>query len=726
MSLAIDPGGRPLGVQEAYDALGDYASTYGELPLRLLLHAAVPQSFRADLLNLLKVNFVPEAGDDLSVDADVLLSPLVEATAAGYFRLDPEVRRQSLDLLDAVYRSDGSQRSVRVARFLIAWLDQLEQAGAAGMDPLLVEYAAIQRWVALALIDPSAVAAALAGSLRDSLAEGETAVRARLGGIAAALSIPLSGHQPLLSYAQGIDALRTGNADEARRLLEPLGDSEIRIGDVTLRPVADLLDAYLPRERKQPSLGPGAGTEEPISTCGPGAILINVPPPPDLFIGREPEFEQARAALLQPLTVDEGSRWDSAKRDDVEDVDTKGSAAGPLIIALLGLEGIGKFTLARALVHDPHIRERYTDGIVWLGEDGSGCPRQWLREYCEAAKLAAPLDEQDIVDTHKFRILFAGRRVLLVADHRSASDMLPILVEHAGDGCAVLLLIEHPPSSPPSRSIQVALDPLAPEASGRVLQRVAAPEDISSKLIGFAEGNPLLLRLAAVAAKVMPPEILNEQIVSARLSGSVKELPVLQKVKVIMAALRNRYGAPSREKAALIFRLSEFAEAVHANPPGTIFAKAEFSNVGALDSLIELGLLEDLGKEVRLHPLLRATIDVYGLLKAEEPKGRSTPSEKSGFITLFISYSSKDEEWAQAVIEALIGHGYQSLFLDSHPDDGIHAGADWELTLYQRLRQSRGVVVLCTANWLASPWCVAEAMMARERGKPVFLLATPD
>ena len=35
-------------------------------------------------------------------------------------------------------------------------------------------------------------------------------------------------------------------------------------------------------------------------------------------------------------------------------------------------------------------------------------------------------------------------------------------------------------------------------------------------------------------------------------------------------------------------------------------------------------------------------------------------------------------------------------------------------------------MVLCTANWLDSPWCVAEAMMARERGKPVFLLAAPD
>lgn len=94
--------------------------------------------------------------------------------------------------------------------------------------------------------------------------------------------------------------------------------------------------------------------------------------------------------------------------------------------------------------------------------------------------------------------------------------------------------------------------------------------------------------------------------------------------------------------------------------------------------------------------------------------------------TLFISHSSKDKGWAERTYTALSVAGYRCLFLDSHPDDGIHAGADWEQTLYQRLRQSRGVVVLCSANWLASPWCVAEAIMARERKRRVFLLATAD
>jgi hypothetical protein len=91
--------------------------------------------------------------------------------------------------------------------------------------------------------------------------------------------------------------------------------------------------------------------------------------------------------------------------------------------------------------------------------------------------------------------------------------------------------------------------------------------------------------------------------------------------------------------------------------------------------------------------------------------------------TLFISHSSKDRSRAEWLRTALKDHNFDSLFLDSHPDDGIPAGTEWEHELWQALRRSRALVVLCTANWLRSPWCVAEAMMARDRGKPVFLLA---
>lgn len=88
---------------------------------------------------------------------------------------------------------------------------------------------------------------------------------------------------------------------------------------------------------------------------------------------------------------------------------------------------------------------------------------------------------------------------------------------------------------------------------------------------------------------------------------------------------------------------------------------------------------------------------------------------------LFVSHSSADTGWAEDIHRLLDEHGY-GVFLDSHPDDGIRVGEEWERTLWLRLRQSSGVIVLCSPNWLRSPWCVAEALIARERGKTIFVL----
>ena len=85
-----------------------------------------------------------------------MLAPLVEQAAAGYYRLDPEVRRHCLALLDAAYRDEPVRRSVQVARFLIAYAESLERQAGLGLDPLLAEYLAVQRWVAAHIIPVSA------------------------------------------------------------------------------------------------------------------------------------------------------------------------------------------------------------------------------------------------------------------------------------------------------------------------------------------------------------------------------------------------------------------------------------------------------------------------------------------------------------------------------------------------------------------------------------------
>lgn len=88
--------------------------------------------------------------------------------------------------------------------------------------------------------------------------------------------------------------------------------------------------------------------------------------------------------------------------------------------------------------------------------------------------------------------------------------------------------------------------------------------------------------------------------------------------------------------------------------------------------------------------------------------------------TIFISHSSKDMAWATRVHHLLTGQGYENLYLDEHHEDGAKGGQKWETELYRKVRQSRAVVPLISANWLASPWCVSEVIVARERGKHVI------
>jgi hypothetical protein len=226
-------GQRPLEVGEAYEALAQYAADYGRDALLLLMHAALPETLRADLLHLIRVNFLPGHGADLSLEADVLFAPLATALGGGYYRIDPQVRWHALALLRARYRDDQRPRTRRVAELLWRYVESAEQQATRAADPQLAEYLAIQRWVALAFLEPASAAHAFADALRQGT-DGPASVSLRLGGLASAIELPLAGEQELLAYARGLDALANGDDEEGRRVLESLGD-ELRFGDIVLK-----------------------------------------------------------------------------------------------------------------------------------------------------------------------------------------------------------------------------------------------------------------------------------------------------------------------------------------------------------------------------------------------------------------------------------------------------------------------------------------------------------
>src|SRR5688572_21816209 len=88
--------------------------------------------------------------------------------------------------------------------------------------------------------------------------------------------------------------------------------------------------------------------------------------------------------------------------------------------------------------------------------------------------------------------------------------------------------------------------------------------------------------------------------------------------------------------------------------------------------------------------------------------------------SLFVSHSGRDRAATEQVRDRLRAEGYAALFVDFDPDEGIHAGREWEHDLYLQLRRSDGVVFLASAASTTSRWCFAEVSLARALGKPVF------
>jgi hypothetical protein len=91
---------------------------------------------------------------------------------------------------------------------------------------------------------------------------------------------------------------------------------------------------------------------------------------------------------------------------------------------------------------------------------------------------------------------------------------------------------------------------------------------------------------------------------------------------------------------------------------------------------------------------------------------------------IFISHSGNDNEAVAAIGERIRRERPSwSLFYDK---DNIRAGQRWQERLREELTSCRVVLVLLSRNWLASPWCFAEAVTATFRGKDVVGIETED
>src|SRR5688572_12282439 len=88
--------------------------------------------------------------------------------------------------------------------------------------------------------------------------------------------------------------------------------------------------------------------------------------------------------------------------------------------------------------------------------------------------------------------------------------------------------------------------------------------------------------------------------------------------------------------------------------------------------------------------------------------------------SIFISHSSRDQPLTEEICARLRAEGFDALFVDFDPDQGIPAGRNWEQELYAQLRRSDAVIFLASEAATVSRWCFSEVSLARSLGRPVL------
>ncbi|MEO3815647.1 BTAD domain-containing putative transcriptional regulator [Plantactinospora sp. B24E8] len=237
------------------------------------------------------------------------------------------------------------------------------------------------------------------------------------------------------------------------------------------------LDLVAAPDPDQPTVG-----EPPASRVAAQPRPAQLPPAPPLLAGRQTEL----ANLVRRLGSDPDRSGD----------------AGPQVVLLHGMPGVGKSALALQVAHA--VAVAYPDGQLYADLAGSGQPRdpdQVLDGFLRALGVAdAVIPVEQAERAALLRSLLAERRCLLLLDDAGEADqVLPLLP--AGAGCAVLVTTRWQLDLPGAHRHLVA--PVSQAQGLEILAGHLGPDRLAVEpaavraLCILCEGLPLALWFAA-------------------------------------------------------------------------------------------------------------------------------------------------------------------------------------------------------------------------------------
>ncbi|MFZ4661498.1 MAG: AfsR/SARP family transcriptional regulator [Caldilineaceae bacterium] len=335
------------------------------------------------------------------------------------------------------------------------------------------------------------------------------------------------------------------------------------------------------------AIGPESGTQFAVPVAASTVVVaaalpvpFQAPPAPLHFVGRAAELAALQAHLRQ--------------------------AQGKRLVALVGMGGIGKTTIAEHLAHD--LRSHFADGVLWAYVAGTE-PLDILGGWAQAYNY----DFSGLSDVENraaaVRGVLADKQTLIVLDDvRSLSRVRPLLV--GGQRSAVLLT---------TRDLDVAnalgaqiypIEEMTPDDGVQLLERilsvdrVAAEQEAAREICELLQNLPLAVEITAQRLHSRPRRRLADmaerlQSVQDRLDLAISDRAVRTSFMVSWESL----DSALRQVFAL---LAVFEGRSFAAP-----ALAELTNLDvytAEDRLFALTALSLLTEEeevrYRQHPLL--------------------------------------------------------------------------------------------------------------------------
>ena len=331
------------------------------------------------------------------------------------------------------------------------------------------------------------------------------------------------------------------------------------------------------------------------------------------------------------------------------------------VVALSGLPGMGKTTLATALANDPELKAHFADGVLWAGlgpgPDVPGLLSRWGAllgiPSAQAVRLSSSEEWMRVL-----RVVIGARRLLLVIDDAWRIEAA-LAFKVGGPHCAYLLTTRFPPLA-----VQFAPEGAAPvselsEEEGMELLSQLVPEVVSAEpesarlLVRAVGGLPLAL---TIAGNYLRTQAYSKQ--PRRIRAALARLQEAQERLLLTrpSALAERGSTLSSDAPISLQTLIEVSEqhlsesarhalrtvAVFPPKPNSFSEEAALAvsdvPVEALDELGDAGLLESSEPgRYTLHQVL-----------ADYARAHLTDQEASqrlvNYMTEFVSAHTKDYE----------------------------------------------------------------------------------